>query len=160
MKKHIFSVGLIISSFCAFAQNKEVMIGTNQQYHENDTTRTFAIFNENADDCRYKLLQHLGTPKEQSAGEIVWESRAIDGIGNNLTITFKDGILTQNLKDHSACWRPFVDEDDKKKKMNTLTNVQNRTTEIIVSDKDGNNPINNDEKEKAVKQYLLDEIKG
>lgn len=156
MKRLILFVFLGIISTNSFSQIKNNVIGVGYQYNKLDTTSTFSFFNNiNFDDSRDSLIKYWGIPIKNEAGNLQWSNIQIPNVGNDLMITLYDGIATKEK--HILRYVFFTSEEDKEKKLRELKSNQYRIIEIIVTDKNNLNIINNKIKTKIVKK-LLEEI--
>ena len=138
---------MIVSSL-SFSQ-----IGVNKQYHETDTTRTFTLVEVNEDECIKKYIMAWGAPDKNSVGNLFWEDILIPEVGSNVNIRIIDGIGTR-LPDMFKVVS-FVDEKDKKQRLENLKSNQLRITDIIIKDKSDINFVNSDILESNIKSYLI-----
>ena len=156
MKKLIF-IFFVCTSIYTFAQSTDV--GVNSQFRGNDTTYTFSLLQTNKDLCIEKLIEGIGEPAKQSAGNIIWLNVEIDGVEGKMQLNLKDGIFElKNNKD--AFFRPFLNEEDKTKSLMNLSKNRFRAIEIEFTDSEGNNLINSVSAKEAVLAFLGTLLEG
>lgn len=154
MKKALLFPLLFIMTTAAFAQHKPIIVTGREQYHNQDTTRTFGVLEMDKDLCIKKLINALGNPDKNTTGQINWNKVDIKGLGHSLQLRIKDGIMTHDPQSKSACWLLFSSEADKQQKLTALTGDQRRDMDMEITDQSGNNIINSNEKELAAKKFL------
>ena len=145
-----------LNATAADKNNVSHNVGTNFQYREKDTTRTFALLSDDRDDVIEKLIQSISSPLTQTkTGLLLWKGVSIDGLGTNFTIEILDGIMVSDKERHTARFTAFATAEDKKKAISTINQKDIwRTTELTISDENGDNVVNSAEKEAIVKAYL------
>ncbi len=155
MKKTIIILLLICTAISAYSQaQKKDIISVNELYYQKDTTRTFGFVKSlNFDNCIDSLVKIWGTPAKNETGIIVWSNLEIAGIGKELTVELHDGIY-RKLDDGNTIYKPFESKKDKKKKLRRLKSTQWREVEIIITNKDNQNIINNKVKTDIIKKVL------
>lgn len=135
-------------------------LGINQQYHESDTTRSFALISDHTDLQIQHFIDHYHlVDRDSLEGLYSFESIAIPGLGKDLAILIKDGILSTSPDKSSAWFRPFEHKAEKTDRLQNLKNHELRVVEIIILDKNGHNIINTDEKQDIALQYLYAGLK-
>jgi hypothetical protein len=136
MKKLLLSLLLLSLSSIAFCKSKPV-ITTGRMYHAKDTTRTFGILEMDHDLFIKKLTGFLGNPATNTTGNITWEKVNIKGLDGPVKLTIRDGIMTYNKQNSTACRASFDSKADKRQKLVNLTKEQARDMEIEITDSKG-----------------------
>jgi hypothetical protein len=153
MKKAIILILIGFSTLATFSQTGNKIIGINKQFYPSDTTRTFSLLNKvNLDSSIDSLIKYWGTPEKNSVGNIRWMHIDIPNIGTDLNILLTDGICTKMNRD--LTYEYFNDNEDKARKLNEIKPNQSREVEIIVTDKDCKNVVNNKTKTDILKKLL------
>lgn len=137
------------------AQQKSPQLGWKQEYRETDTLRSIMLLEEQ-DHWIQQLFKTLHAPAEHSTpGKYTWQEISIPGLGTALRLELKDGVLEQDRKAASSCWKLFTSEADKITRMQSLNEDRWRVTEIKITDSKGKNVLNTAAKEVLAKRYLL-----
>jgi hypothetical protein len=155
MKKTIiFIIFLICVAISTYSQAQKNIISVNELYYQKDTTRTFGFIKSlNYDNCIDSLIKFWGTPAKNETGKILWSNIEITGIGKELSVELHDGIY-KKLDDGNTIYKPFESKKDKKKKIRKLKSTQWREVEIVFSNKNGLNIIDDKAKTETVKKLL------
>lgn len=152
MKKLLLLSIALVMTTALFAQTNKSTVGLNQQFHQKDTTITFSFVNADLDSCRTKLLKHWSNPTMNEAGTIIWNNIDLPNVGDDLSILVSDRICTMGKNDMTCM--AFISDKDKAEKLKALKENQFRDMEVTVSDKAGNNIINNKSKTEIMVMLL------
>jgi hypothetical protein len=156
MKNTLLLILVIINATKLYSQITEKIIYVNYSYNEQDTTRTFSIGTGHEDISIETLLKVWGKPKSHFGGDIVWNKINIDGVGFELNVKIKDGILTMN-KNNTATFKTFLIR--KKKRKNNLKPNETRWLKVEILDKNGINIVNSKEIEIKINNILTAVLK-
>lgn len=136
-----------------FAANAYSQFSVNKQFHARDTTRTFTIANDQADAFISKIIKNLGNPNTSSSGLHLWNMVKIDGFYKPYNVSIQDGIMSFN-SNGLLTWAPFQNQEDKQQKLKALGKNEERHTEIVFEDGNGNNIIRNNKSQQLALDYL------
>jgi hypothetical protein len=128
IKAIIFGIAHVFIGFPMVFGQKPIQSIPN--YFKSDTCFTFDILTHNNDEVLQKLIHKLSTPKQASAGQLVWENISIPYIGKNLKIVLKDGAFL--IDKENAYFTPFQDEKSKADFLKRGAAPSFRKTEILV----------------------------
>ncbi|MBX9449467.1 MAG: hypothetical protein KL787_07020 [Taibaiella sp.] len=146
---------LLSSAVAQDMKSNDGFLGINHQFHESDTTRSFALISDHTDlQIQHFIDQYHLVDLDSLEGLYSFGAIDIPGLGNDLAILIKDGILTTSPDNSSAWFRPFEHKAEKSDRLQNLKSNELRVVEIIILDKQGNNIINTDEKQDIALQYL------
>ena len=154
MRKTILLFILAFIAITTYSQAQKNIISVNEMYFPKDTTRSFGFQKSlNFDNCIDSLMKFWGTPSTNETGKIIWSNIEIPSIGKELTVELHDGIY-KKLDDGNTVYFQFDSKKDKKKRIRKLKSTQWREVEIIISNKDGLNIINDKAKTDVIKKML------
>ena len=175
MKKLLFSLALfsflalfLLTQTRAYSQNTSGPVFLNSTSYimgkESIKTHSFGIALQENDNCISRFTEKWGKPVRQTAGQIIWEHKSVEGLGNDVKIVLYDGIFTNSEK--KAVSSIFASQKEKEKKLNNLTENQCRVTTIEFFDgKAGktlpeNNLVKNAALADSLIKYLSDLLNG
>jgi hypothetical protein len=154
MRKTIILILFVLIAFTTYSQAQKDIISINELYYQKDTTMTFGFVKSlNFDNCIDSLIKFWGIPSTNETGKKIWSNIEITGIGKELTVELHDGIY-RKLDDGNIIYFQFDSKKDKKKRIRKLKSTQWREVEIIISNKDGLNIINDKAKTDVIKKML------
>lgn len=146
---------LALQAISLLAQDKEgdLFIGTSMLF-ESDTPRTFLILGIDQDQYQDRFLEVVGKPASSTTGVMSWHNVAIAGLPVHIHVRLTDGIMTHDKVNKTACFVPFTDQEDKKKKLAQIQPNQERHMEISILDNKDRNIIRSPQTEDISKAFL------
>lgn len=154
MKKIIIIILFAFFTISTYSQIQKFVVSVNEFYFQRDTCRTFGFYKSlNFDNCIDSLIKFWGAPAKNETGKIIWSDVEIYDIGKELTVELHDGIY-KKLDDGNIIYSQFESANDKDKQIRKLKPKQWREVEIIITNKDGLNIINDKVKADVIKKML------
>lgn len=154
MKKlYITVLSQMIAVLC-FSQQSFSVVSVNREVQGSDTLRTFYVEGSYPAVLISKLNQKLGTPKGENTGELSWSGVNVPGIGQNLSLELRDGVMVYDASGTSAVFTPVTDKADLEAK---LYHDPSRLRRLMIQVKKGSaNKVDTHQAEMSARAYLED----
>lgn len=154
MKKLYITVLCQMIAVLCFGQQSFSVVSVDREIQGSDTLRTFYVEGSYPAVLISKLSKKLGTPKGEHTGELSWDGVSIPGIGQNLSLELRDGVLIYDASGTSAVFTPVTDQADLEAK---LYHDPSRLRRLMIEVKKGSgNKVVTHQEETITKAYLED----
>ena len=134
------------------AQGVTENYGINVQFFNGDSIRTFSVLRNDKDACLSSLNEKLGSPFQNTVGEIIWKNVSVPGLGNNLVLRVRDGIF--RIRKNSGRFQYFRSQRDKERKLRDLSDGCFRYLTLEISNPEGENAVKSREAEQQALKFL------